>query len=123
MCLRSLYIVAILWNYIQDSLGSLYILNQNYTLMVVKVGCIVYLAALIVGCLGGSVLKVDISGEVKKIRAASGVGLQVMFQGSICVSGPCTLQLSCGNIYELLICSSPRCPVCSHSLVCNKIYF
>ena len=34
--------------------------------MVGKVGCLVYPEALIVGCLGGSVLKVDISGVVKR---------------------------------------------------------
>ena len=34
--------------------------------MVVKVGCLVYLAALLISCLGGSVLKVDIAGAVKK---------------------------------------------------------
>ena len=31
-----------------------------------KVGCLIYLAANIVGFLGGSVLKVSIAGEVKK---------------------------------------------------------
>ena len=34
-----------------------------------KVGCIVNLAALIVGFLGGSVMKVDVVGGVKKKRA------------------------------------------------------
>ena len=62
----SLYIAAILWNYIRASLGSLCLSHQNYTLMVDKVGCLVYLSALLVGCMGGSVLTVDISGEVKK---------------------------------------------------------
>ena len=32
----------------------------------VKVVCLVYLASLLVGCLGGSVMKVDIDGAVKK---------------------------------------------------------
>ena len=34
--------------------------------MVGKVGCIVYLVALLLGCMGGSVLNVDITGSVKK---------------------------------------------------------
>ena len=34
--------------------------------MVGKLGCLVYLAELIVGCLGVSVLNVDLSGTVKK---------------------------------------------------------
>ena len=40
--------------------------------MVGKVGCLVYLAEIIVGCLGGSFLKVDLAGAVNKIRVASG---------------------------------------------------
>ena len=39
-----------------------------------KVGCLVVMSELIVGCLGGSFLKVDITGVVKKIRVASGFG-------------------------------------------------
>ena len=34
--------------------------------MVGKLGCIVYLAVLLVSCLGDSVLKVDLAGAVKK---------------------------------------------------------
>ena len=34
--------------------------------MTVKVGCLEYLEALIAGCLGGSVLKFDLAGAVKK---------------------------------------------------------
>ena len=59
-----------------------------------KVGCLVNLTTLLVGFLGGSVLKVDITGAVKKKRATSGFGLQVILGGSICVSGPFTLQLN-----------------------------
>ena len=33
--------------------------------MVGKVGCLTYLEAIIVGCLGGSVMKVDLDGAVK----------------------------------------------------------
>ena len=66
MCFRFLCIAAILWNYIQDSLLSLCLYNRNYTLMVGKVGYIVYMAALLVGCLGGSVLKVYLDGVMNK---------------------------------------------------------
>ena len=76
MCFRSLYIAAILWNYIQYSLGSLHLSIQNCTLMVGKDGCLVYMATLILGCLEGSVLKVDIAGAVKKNRAPSGFVLK-----------------------------------------------
>ena len=34
--------------------------------MVGKVGCLVYLLAILVGCLGGSVLNADLAGVVKK---------------------------------------------------------
>ena len=62
----------------------------------VKVACLVNLEALLVGCLGDSVPKVDISGEVKKKWATSGFGLQVMVRGYFCVSVPCAFHLSCG---------------------------
>ena len=67
-----------------------------------KVGCLLNLEDLIVGFLGVSVLKVDISRLVKKERANSGFGLQVMLGGSLFVSGPCTLQLSCVNISKIV---------------------
>ena len=66
------------WNYIQSSLVLLYLSRQNDIYIVGKVGCILYLEALFVGFLGGSVLKVDISGAMKKKRAAAGFGLQLM---------------------------------------------
>ena len=69
--------------------------------MVGNVVCIVYLAALLVVCLGGSVLKVYLDGVVKKKRATSGFVFKVMIQGYLCVSGPCVLQLSCGNIPKI----------------------
>ena len=69
--------------------------------MVVKVGCIVYMEALLVGCLGGSVLKVDLAVMMKTKRVTSVFGLKVMLGGSLCVSGPSTLQISCGNIYRI----------------------
>ena len=34
--------------------------------MVGKVGCLVYLLAILVGCLGGSVINADLAGVVKK---------------------------------------------------------
>ena len=40
--------------------------HQNSTLVMGKVGCLVIMVALLVGCLGGSVLKVDLNGTVKK---------------------------------------------------------
>ena len=69
--------------------------------MVGKVGCIVYLAELLVSCLGGSFIKVDLSGAVKKKRATSGFGLKVMLRGSLCVSDPCTLQIYFGAISNI----------------------
>ena len=65
--------------------------------MMGKVEYLVNMVALIVGCLGGSVMKVDLAVAVKKKRVTSGFGLQVMLGGYICVSGTCTLNLSCGN--------------------------
>ena len=101
LCFRYLYIAAILWNYIQARLGSLYLSKHNYTLMMGNVGCLVYMAALLIGCLGGSVLKVDLSGLVNKIMSASSFGFQVMPVGSVFVSCVFTLQLSCGTIYKI----------------------
>ena len=72
--------------------------HHNYRFVMGKVGCLVYIVALLVGFLGGSVLKVDLSGSVKKKRATSGFGLKLILRRSLCVSGPCTLQLSCGII-------------------------
>ena len=66
-----------------------------------KILCLVNIVAVFVGCLGGSVPKVDIAGEVKKKRATSGFIFQVMFGGSICVPGTCILQISCGTRYKL----------------------
>ena len=62
-----------------------------------KVECLVNMAALLLGCLGGSVPKVDISEAVKKNRATSGFGLQVILRGSLCISGPWTFQIYCGT--------------------------
>ena len=66
-----------------------------------KFDCLVNMAALLVGFLGGSVMKVDLAGVVKKKRATSGFGLKVMLGGSLCVSGPCMMQISCRAIYNL----------------------
>ena len=67
-----------------------------------KVGCLVNLEALIVGFVGGSVMKVYLDGAVKKKRVTSGFGLQVMLVRYLCVSGASTLQLSCGTIPKLV---------------------
>ena len=101
MCFRSLYTASILWNYIQYSLGSICLYNHNYALVVGKVGCLIYLEKCIVDYLGGSVLKVDIAGSVKKRRATSGFGLKVILGESLFVSGPCTLMISCVNISNI----------------------
>ena len=66
-----------------------------------KVGCLVNMAAFLVGCLEGSVLKVYISGVAKKKRATSGFALQVMLVGSLCVSVPYILQLYCVTISKI----------------------
>ena len=63
--------------------------------MVAKVVFIVNLAELIVGCLEGSVLKVDLAGAVNTKGETSGFGSQVILGGSLCLSGPCEFQLSC----------------------------
>ena len=61
-----------------------------------EVGFLVGLMALFVGCLGDSVLEVNLYRLVKKNRVTSGFLLQVMLGGYLCVSGSCILQLSCG---------------------------
>ena len=74
---------------------------QNYTLVVVKVGCLVNLEALLVFFLVGSVPKVGLARELNKKRATSGFGFQAMLGGSICVSGPCTLHIYCETRYKI----------------------
>ena len=69
--------------------------------MVGKVGYLVFMVELLVVCLGGSVTKFDLSEEVKKNGANSGLGLKVMFGGSLFVSGTCMLQLSFQTISKL----------------------
>ena len=58
--------------------------------MLGKVGCLVNLEALLVGYLGGSVLKVDLAGAANKQSLTSGFGLLVMLGVYIFVSVPCT---------------------------------
>ena len=65
-CKRCLHISIILRNDIQYRIGSLCLSHHNYTLMLGKVGCPVYLVELFVVFLEGSVLKVDIGGAVNK---------------------------------------------------------
>ena len=62
-----------------------------------KVVCLLNIEALVVFLLGGSVLNFDLARAVKKKKKTSGFGLQVILGGSICVSGPCTFQVSCGT--------------------------
>ena len=50
-----------------------------------KVGYFVGLSERVVGCLGGSVLKVDITGVVKENRVTLGFGFQVIIRVSLCV--------------------------------------
>ena len=56
-----------------------------------KVVFLVIMEALLLGCLVGSVPKVDLAGAVKKKRVTSVFGLQVMLGGYLCVSGTLTL--------------------------------
>ena len=61
-----------------------------------NVVCLVNLVALIASFLGGSILKVDIAGAVKKIGDfrfwTESYAWSVSFY-----SGPCTFKISCGN--------------------------
>ena len=66
-----------------------------------KVGCLVNMAVLIVGFLGGSVLKIDIDGVVKKKRVTSRFGLQLTLGGSLFFSGSCTFHISFVNISRM----------------------
>ena len=51
----------------------------------------------IVGFLGGSVWKVDITGVVNNNRVTLGFKFQFFIGVSLCVLGPYILQLSCGT--------------------------
>ena len=55
--------------------------------MLGKVVFLVYLAAIIVGCLGGSIMKVDLAGAVKKKLGDFRFVFRVLLGGSLCVSG------------------------------------
>ena len=50
---------------------------------------------LLVGFLGGSVMKVDLAGVTKKTQVTSGFGLKVMLVRCLGVLGTCLLQLPC----------------------------
>ena len=69
--------------------------------MVVKVGCLVYLVALLLGFLGFSFMKVDIYGAVKKRRVTSVFGLKLIIGSYLIVSGTLTLQIYYGTISKL----------------------
>ena len=62
-----------------------------------KVGCLVGMSERIVGCLGGSVLKVDITGVVKKNRVTSGFAFQVIIGVSLYVLGT---HIHCSYLVE-----------------------
>ena len=64
----------------------------------IKFGCLVNMAVILVGFLGVSVLKVDLTGVAKEKISTLGFGLQVMLVGSLCVSFLCTLHISCETI-------------------------
>ena len=68
--------------------------------MVGNVECIVYIAALLIDFLGGSVLKLDISGTLKKKWVTKGFGFKVLLRVSLCVSGTCTLHIYFGTRYK-----------------------
>ena len=90
-CITSLYSFC---------LGQIQSCN-NSTLVTGKVVCLLGLSERIIAYLGGSVLKVDITGMVKKNRMTSGFGFQVIIGVSLCVSGPYTLQIYCGTWSEI----------------------
>ena len=58
--------------------------HENSTRVMGNVGCLIIPAKIPVGCLEGSVLKVDLYGEVKK-KITSGFVLQVMLRRYLCV--------------------------------------
>ena len=61
----------------------------------VKVRCQVLQVVLIVSCLDGLVITVDLDGMVKKIQETSAFRLQEMLEWCLGVSGPCIVHLSC----------------------------
>ena len=75
--------------------------HKYSTLVMGNFWCLVNMAALLVGCLGGSVPKFNLSGVVNIKRATSGFGLKLMIVSFLCFSGPCKFKLSCGNISKL----------------------
>ena len=69
--------------------------------MVVNFVCLVYMVALLVGCLGNPVLKVGIAEAVKKKRVTSCFGFKDMLGGYFCVSGFCIFQIYCGTMSNI----------------------
>ena len=84
-CFCYLHNTAILWNYTQSILGSMWLSRHNHTPMVSKVGCLVYMVDLLVGCLLGSVLKFNLAVVVNKKGGTSGFVLKVILGGSLFV--------------------------------------
>ena len=64
-------------------------------------GCLVKMAELLVGLLGGSFMKVDLDGVVNKKRATLGFRLKMMLVEIIFVSDPCKLHISYENIPKI----------------------
>ena len=81
LCFRYLYITSILWNYIQSRLVSILLFRHNYTLIVGKVGCLVFTEALLVVFLVGSFIKVYLDGAVKKKGWLQVLDLKRCFEG------------------------------------------
>ena len=52
--------------------------HQFFIIFMSEFRCLVGMVELLVGCLGGSFMQVDLSMEVKENRVTSGFGLQVM---------------------------------------------
>ena len=75
--------------------------HHNYTIVIGKVWLPVGWTELLVGCLGVSVLMVDLYGATKKIWATSGFGLKVIIVRSLGVSGTCILDLYFRTWYKI----------------------
>ena len=59
-----------------------------------KVGCILYLMALLVGCLGGSFLKFDLAGAAKKKKG----NFRFLIEGDACRVSLCFRYLYIADI-------------------------
>ena len=80
--------------------------QYNSALALGKVGCQVGWVALLVAWLEVLVLTVDMAGVVKSIQETWDFGLQAMLEGSLGVSGPHKLHISCVTLSNLALDSS-----------------